>query len=121
MSKNTDEDLNTSVSSSLSSSLRPWETMPSVLLGTWERRPQTSSQRDRDTLFDNSAAFVRACFPAQVSMGAFCLVSFIELLVVGVCQGGFGACVCSSRTGSCSDRLCFLSSCFAACEQLDRW
>ncbi|CAM9411737.1 unnamed protein product [Scytosiphon promiscuus] len=63
--KNTDEDSDFSVSSSLSSSLRPWATMPSVLLGTWERRPQTSSQRDRDRLLDNSAAFVRACFPAQ--------------------------------------------------------
>ncbi|CBJ48497.1 conserved unknown protein [Ectocarpus siliculosus] len=50
---------------SMSSSPVPWETMPSVLLGTWERRPQTTVPKDRHRLFDNSAAFVRACFPAQ--------------------------------------------------------
>lgn len=55
-----------SVTSSTSFTPAPWSTMASVMLGTWEKRPQTTNPKDRDTLFDNSAAFVRACFPAQV-------------------------------------------------------
>ncbi|CAM9846313.1 unnamed protein product [Ectocarpus sp. 12 AP-2014] len=64
----TEEIMEASVGSSclsMSSSPVPWETMPSVLLGTWERRPLTTVPKDRHRLFDNSAAFVRACFPAQ--------------------------------------------------------
>lgn len=47
----------------------PWTTMSSVLLGVWERKPRIASPKDRDRLMDNSAAFVRACFPAQVIAG----------------------------------------------------
>eukprot|EP00752_Nemacystus_decipiens_P016447 g14702.t1 len=62
----TEDDLYSSVASATASlSSAPWATMASVMLGTWERRPQTANPKDRDTLFDNSAAFVRACFPAQ--------------------------------------------------------
>ena len=61
-----EEDLYSSVASVASLSPAPWSTMASVMLGTWEKRPQTTNPKDRDTLFDNSAAFVRACFPTQV-------------------------------------------------------
>lgn len=43
-----------------------WKTLHSVFLGTWERRPLVTSPKDRNKLLDNAAAFVRACFPAQV-------------------------------------------------------
>lgn len=44
-----------------------WSTLHSVLLGTWERRPLMTSPKDRNKMLDNAAAFVRACFPGQVS------------------------------------------------------
>lgn len=56
----TEEDVDLAVSP------RAWSTMTSVLLGTWERRPVLSSAKDRNKMLGNSAAFVRACYPAQV-------------------------------------------------------
>lgn len=50
----------------LAASPRAWSTMTSVLLGTWERRPVLSNAKDRNKMLGNSAAFVRACYPAQV-------------------------------------------------------
>eukprot|EP00903_Cladosiphon_okamuranus_P009321 g8891.t1 len=63
--KSAEEEPYSSVTSSSSFTPTAWSTMASVMLGTWERRPQTANPKDRDTLFENSAAFVRACFPAQ--------------------------------------------------------
>lgn len=64
-----------------------WATMSSVLLGTWERRPLIASPKDRDKIFDNSAAFVRACYPAQASF--FFLLFSVARIGMGREQGAF--------------------------------